>query len=147
MRPAVAADVDRLRAIAVAAFAHYVPRIGRKPAPMVADFATHVAAGQVHVIEEGGRIVGYIVTHKRDDGQFIDNVAVDPSRHRRGHGLRLMQFAEAEAARNACPRVFLFTNIHMRENLDIYARLGYAETHRIREDGFDRVYLEKRLTP
>ena len=34
----------------------------------------------------------------------------------------------------------------MTENLDFYPRLGYLETHRISEDGFDRVYFEKDLS-
>lgn len=42
--------------------------------------------------------------------------------------------------------VHLYTNEKMVENLAIYPRLGYAETGRRHEDGFNRVYFEKRLT-
>jgi hypothetical protein len=35
----------------------------------------------------------------------------------------------------------------MTENLDFYPRLGYLETQRVHEDGFDRVYFEKVLAP
>jgi hypothetical protein len=33
----------------------------------------------------------------------------------------------------------------MTENLALYSRLGYVETHRGEEKGFPRVYMAKRL--
>jgi hypothetical protein len=33
----------------------------------------------------------------------------------------------------------------MTENLALYSRLGYVETHRGEEKGYSRVYMEKRL--
>jgi len=33
----------------------------------------------------------------------------------------------------------------MQENLSLYRHLGYIETDRRYEDGFDRVYFEKRV--
>ena len=39
----------------------------------------------------------------------------------------------------------LYTNAKMTRNLDWYVKLGFVETRRIREDGFDRVYFEKTL--
>ena len=33
----------------------------------------------------------------------------------------------------------------MTENIALYARLGYAETHRAEEKGFRRVYMAKPL--
>ncbi|MEC9102228.1 MAG: GNAT family N-acetyltransferase, partial [Pseudomonadota bacterium] len=41
--------------------------------------------------------------------------------------------------------VKLYTNVKMQANLTLYPRLGYVETARKSEDGFDRVYFEKRL--
>ena len=38
IRAATANDAARMRAIALAAYAKYVPRIGREPAPMVAEY-------------------------------------------------------------------------------------------------------------
>ena len=51
IRQAMPEDTARIGAIARAAYAKYVPRIGREPAPMVADFAAEVAAGHVVVSE------------------------------------------------------------------------------------------------
>jgi hypothetical protein len=39
----------------------------------------------------------------------------------------------------------LYTNVVMTENQAIYAHLGYRETRRETEDGYQRVYLEKDL--
>ncbi len=37
------------------------------------------------------------------------------------------------------------TNEKMSQNLSIYPHLGYVETGRRIEDGFNRVYFEKKL--
>jgi len=51
-------DIERC---ARAAYRKYVGRIGREPAPMVADFAPQIAAGQVWVaIDDRGQL---LVTH------------------------------------------------------------------------------------
>jgi GNAT superfamily N-acetyltransferase len=145
IRPAEAGDVSAMIAIATAAYVIYIERIGREPAPMIADFARHAARNEAYVLEDAGEVVAYIVTFEKDGGQFIENVAVRPSRQGSGHGRGLMEFAEEQARRQGRKRLFLYTNAKMTENLDMYPRLGYVETHRIHEDGFDRVYFEKEL--
>lgn len=145
IRPAATGDVSAMIAIATAAYVIYIERIGREPAPMIADFAQHVSAHEGYVLEDGGEVVGYIVTFEKDGRQFIENVAVRPSRQGLGHGRKLLQFAEEQARKHGRNRLFLYTNAKMTENLDTYPRLGYLETHRIHEDGFDRVYFEKEL--
>lgn len=123
----------------------YVPRIGREPAPMVADFAAHLDCGELSVLESDGILTGYIVMFAKPDSWFVENVAIVPTAQ--GQGLGRMLMAEAETAADAAgsPSVTLYTNIHMTENLDFYARLGFAETGRVHEDGFDRIYMEKAL--
>ncbi len=41
----------------------------------------------------------------------------------------------------------LYTNEAMTENIRLYERLGFAETHRAQEKGFRRVYMTKPLDP
>lgn len=139
-------DAAVLKTMAERAYARYVPRMGRKPAPMMADFAGHVERGEAWVVEEQGRVQGFVIQFVREGGWFVENLAVDPACQGRGHGGRLMAFAEAEAKARGLGRVFLYTNEKMTENLDFYARLGYAETARVTEQGFRRVYMEKRLS-
>jgi L-amino acid N-acyltransferase YncA len=61
IREATADDADRIGAIARAAYAKYLPRMGREPAPMVADFGAEIAAQRVVVIETAGKVSGYMI--------------------------------------------------------------------------------------
>ena len=49
IRKAVGPDLASIRDFAQPAYARYAERIGRKPAPMVADFATLIDNGFVDV--------------------------------------------------------------------------------------------------
>jgi hypothetical protein len=59
IRKATGDDVARIVAIAHAAYIKYVPRIGREPPPMLADFAAEIAAGHVVVIEVTRTVEGF----------------------------------------------------------------------------------------
>jgi ribosomal protein S18 acetylase RimI-like enzyme len=142
IRKATATDTERIGAIAHAAYAGYVPRIGRAPAPMVEDFAASIAARRVVVIEADGTVAGYMIAWPEPDAYFIDNIAVEPARQGRGLGRRLIDHAAAEARRLNLRAVRLYTNVAMTENLEMYAHLGFVETHRAIDNGFHRVYLK-----
>lgn len=136
-------DAPFIRRIARAAYSPYIRRIGRKPASMLADFPALIAAEEVWALSEFADIVGYIVLREHELGLHIENVAVDPERHGQGHGRRLLDFAEEEAARRGRRRLDLYTNARMTENLTLYPALGWREVERRSENGFDRVYFEK----
>ena len=140
-------DGPFIRDIAEQAYEPYVRRIGQKPAPMVADFAALIDAAEVWVAVDFAEILGYIVMRPSGDALHIENIAVSPPRHGEGVGKALLNFAEAEAARIGIQRMDLYTNVKMRENLALYPRLGWVETDRRTENGFERVYFEKRLSP
>ena len=141
IRKATAEDTARIGAIARAAYAKYVPRIGREPPPMVADFAAEVAAGHVVVIGTAGAVDGYMIAWPEIDAYLVDNIAIDPARQGEGLGRQLMDHAVAEAKRRRLSAIRLYTNAAMTENLSIYAHMGFVETHRAVEKGFNRVYL------
>ncbi len=145
IRQATSGDLVRIAEIARLAYRHYIPRIGREPAPMVADFALHLARDELDVALSETGIDGYIVAYPRPDDYFVKNVAVDPAGAGKGIGKALMRHAEAAARRAGRTAVRLYTNVHMTENFPFYAALGYRKTHEAEEDGFQRVYFEKVL--
>jgi ribosomal protein S18 acetylase RimI-like enzyme len=143
LRGAAAADVPAIRALIDEAYAKYVPRIGKKPAPMLADYEAHVRAGEVHVLARDAQILGAIVLRAASDHLFVDNVAVLPGLQGQGLGRRLMAFAVGRAREAGMPAIHLYTHERMTENLGYYVRLGFREIARRHEDGYDRVYFEK----
>jgi ribosomal protein S18 acetylase RimI-like enzyme len=145
IRAARAADARRIREIARAAYAKYIPRIGREPAPMAADAAAEIAAGRVVVIEAAGTVAGYMIAWPQADGYLIDNIAVDPAAQGRGFGRQLMDYAERAARRHGLSAIRLYTNAAMTENLSLYGRMGFVETHRAIEQGFCRVFMRRDL--
>lgn len=145
IRPAVAADAARIAAIAEAAYSPYLERMARRPAPMDDDYGKRIAEGQTWVLEESGEILGLLVLEDHDGFLLLDNIALDPAHHGRGLGSRLMAFTEAEARRRGYNVVELYTNEVMVENIARYLRLGYRETKRMHDRGYDRVYLRKAL--
>lgn len=136
-------DGPFIREIAREAYRPYVKRIGREPAPMTADFAALIDAAEVWIAVDFTEILGFIVMRPGAASLHIENVAVSPPRHGAGVGKALLGFAEAEAARLRIPRMDLYTNAKMRENLSLYPRLGWVEIDRRVEDGFERVFFEK----
>lgn len=146
IRPAAVSDEGAIRACAESAYSRYIEGIGRRPAPMDADFAGQIAAGHVYVaVDEQGAFQGFIVFFEEDGAMFLENVAVMPSAAGWGVGKTLIGFCEAEARRLRLQSVRLYTNEKMIENLSIYPKLGYLETDRRTEDGFNRIFFEKRL--
>lgn len=145
IRPARAGDVAAIGAIVDAAYAIYIPRMGKKPGPMLDDYAARVAEGVVWVAEQDGKVAGVVVLLPEDDHLLLDNVAVAPEAHGKGVGRALVAFAEAEARRRGHAEIRLYTHEKMTENIAMYPRLGYEETHRAQQAGYDRVFFRKKL--
>ncbi|MGQ0677162.1 MAG: GNAT family N-acetyltransferase [Rhodospirillales bacterium] len=145
IRKAGASDEAAVLALIRRAYAKYVPRIGREPAPMTGDYGAAIEAGRCWVLDGAGRLSGVLVMRPKDGGWFVDTVGVDPADQGKGVGRALMEFAEAEALRNGFGAVRLYTNAKMAENMPFYRGLGYEIAERRVEDGFDRVFFLKRL--
>jgi GNAT superfamily N-acetyltransferase len=138
-------DVDSITALVHDAYAPYIPRIGRKPAPMLDDYRQVVAQPGTFVLTDAGQVVGVLVMIVEGDGLLLENIAVAPGFKGKGGGKRLMAFCEEYALSNGCHAVRLYTHERMVENVEIYTRLGYRETHRATENGFARVFMCKVL--
>lgn len=138
-------EAEAVRDVVHAAYRHYIARIGKPPGPMLDDYAQRIADGQALVLQDDDRIVGVLVLEQGPRGFLLDNIAVLPDCQGKGFGRRLIEFAEAEARRGGFWEVTLYTHALMSENIALYRRIGFVETHRVSEKGFDRVYMSKRL--
>ena len=145
IRAASAADVPAVAKIVEDAYRGYIPRMGRPPGPMLDDYAARVAEGVVWVLEEGITIVAVLVLIPQPDYLLLDNIAVAPARQGLGFGGRLLAFAEAEAMRQGYREIRLYTHETMTENQLLYSAIGYEETGRGTQAGYERVFMCKRL--
>jgi ribosomal protein S18 acetylase RimI-like enzyme len=144
-RRARAEDADAIAALVNRAYAKYVPRIGRKPMPMLADYPDSIRRHQVWVVEADGAIVAALVLIPEADTLLIENIAVDPTHQGGGFGRQLMAFAVSEAQRQGYASIRLYTNEKMTENITIYGHLGYRETGRETLRGLHVVHMRKEL--
>jgi len=144
IRPANDRDRAAVEAIVHTAYSIYVERIGKAPGPMLDDYARLIDEGSVSVLEApDGAIAALIVLLPRPDHLLLDNIAVRPDHQGRGLGRRLVAFAESEARRLGYGELRLYTHERMTENIALYTRLGFRETGRGTEAGYDRVFMTK----
>ena len=145
IRAATAADIPAITNIVDQAYRHYISRIGKPPGPMLDDYAARVSEGAVWVLEEGAVIAAIIVLLPAPNYLLLDNIAVSPAHQGLGLGSRLLAFAEDEALRRGYREIRLYTHETMVENQRLYASIGYEETGRGSEAGYDRVFMRKQL--
>jgi GNAT superfamily N-acetyltransferase len=145
VRHAEAADLPGIQRIVRDAYSPYIARIGKPPGPMLDDYAALIGAGEIWVT--GTPVRGLAVLQDRANHLLLDNVAVDPACHGQGFGRALMAFAECQAAQRGHRELRLYTHELMTENIALYARTGWTETGRGNQDGFDRVFFRKSVTP
>ncbi len=143
IRVATADDLADIQSCAHDAYAMYVERMGREPAPMVADVASQIELGQVQAAFFGSTFAGYVVFYSEGDHLHLENVAVAPPHAGKGIGKKLVAYVEQAACDKALAAVELYTNEVMTENLEMYPKLGYIEIERKQQDGFNRVFFRK----
>lgn len=147
IRPAHPDDAEPFRQLVRDAYGPYIARLGKPPGPMLDDYGRRIADGQAWVLEEGGQLAGVLVLEDTEgEALLLDNVAVAPAAQGKGHGRALVAFAETEAHNRGYGEVRLYTNVLMTENLVLYGRLGFRQTGRVSEKGYERVYMAKSLT-
>lgn len=164
---AEATDILTIVFLVKAAYTKYIERIGREPAPMTADYDQLLQSHEIYVLRTASvslapsshttlpghnispdpnidhSILGSIIVKAQDTSLHIDNLVVQPNAQGRGYGRLLMDFAEQLARERGLRRLQLYTNVKMWENVKLYEKLGFKETERKVEDGFERVYFEK----
>jgi len=141
LQRASAGDAAAVRDLVRAAYARWVPVIGREPAPMLADYDQAVRDHIVDMLFVDGQLTGVIELVVEPECVFIENVAVRPDAAGKGHGRALMAHA-AEIARVAGrERLRLATNALMTRNIAFYQRLGYAVDGKETLDDREIVYM------
>jgi ribosomal protein S18 acetylase RimI-like enzyme len=119
--------------------------LGKPPGPMLEDYVARVSEGAVWLLEEGTVLAARIVLVPAPNYLLLDNIAVSPARQALGLGRRLLAFAEDEALRRGYREIQLHTHQTMVENQLLYTSIGYEETGRGTEAGYDRVFMRKQL--
>ena len=110
---------------------------------MLADFDHQVSEGVIAVAMNKDELVGYVVYYPEANNIHLENVAVLPSHRGMGIGRQLIQYVEDQAKARGAVGVELYTNEMMYENLAMYPKLGYRETERKTQSGFNRVFFSK----
>lgn len=127
-RPARTEDADAIRDVVRAAYARWVPVIGREPLPMKADYQKAVSEHRIDLVCSAGSITGLIEMMLREDHLWIENVAVSPEQQGKGLGRRLLTHAETIAKENGLSEVRLLTNAAFVLNVRLYEKTGYVIT-------------------
>jgi ribosomal protein S18 acetylase RimI-like enzyme len=125
LRRAAAEDAAAVRALTRAAYAKWVPLLGREPKPMQADYERAVREHRIDLALLADELAGLIETIEQPDHLLIENVAVAPAFQGKGIGRRLMAHAEQLAAELGRTELRLYTNARFAENVALYRRLGY----------------------
>lgn len=127
------------------AYRKYVDRIGKKPAPMLADYSQLISKSLVYVATDKEQLKGLIVLILKKNYLLIENVAVYHIFQGQGIGRRLIEFAFMLAKEADLQEVRLYTNELMTENILYYPKFGFIVLKRSIEDGYRRVYMSKYL--
>ena len=146
VRRATIADAVAVRELTRAAYAKWVPILGREPRPMTADYSAALRDHLVDLLHVGGEAVALIEMAPTADHLLIVNVAVVPAQQGRGHGRALLAHAEEVARSLNLSEVRLYTNALFAENLQLYSRLGYRVDREEQHPQFGvAVHMSKRL--
>lgn len=144
--PARPEDWLEMRSLVEDAYSQYVERIGKPPAPMLADWRSIARAGTTTLARFDCRLVGLIVLVIQPDSVLIEDVAVASDSQGQGIGAALLAHAEQTAVAAGIGQLTLYTNEMTTENLGYYANRGFVETGRFIEDGYRRVYFQKQIS-
>lgn len=144
---ATAADAGAVRALTRAAYAKWVPVIGREPKPMTMDYAAAVRDHRVDLLFLDDALAALIETIDEPGCLLIENVAVSPLFQGQGLGSILMAHAEAIADAAGYATIRLYTNKMFAANVEIYKHLGYRVDREETSSLGAAVYMSKPVRP
>ena len=116
-----------------AAYAKWVPLIGRNPLPMDVDYTQALKTHRFDLLFDAAlkpdtdkTLAALIETRKALDCLFLENLCVSPSYQRQGIGQRLLAQAERIARQSGHDLIKLDTNKLFTGNVELYRRMGYV---------------------
>ena len=145
LRRANLADASAIRELTRAAYAKWVPMIGREPTPMTVDYNARVQDHLIDLLYAESQLAALIEMVSETDHLLIENVAVLPAFQGRGHGRRLMAHAEMIATSLGLSEMRLYTNTLFAQNVQLYRRLGYQVDREEPFKGSFTIYMTKPL--
>ncbi len=125
IRTAINTDAPAILALTRAAYAKWVPLIGREPKPMTADYEAAIRDHRFGLLYLEGELAALVEMIPQTDHLLIENVAVAPGHQGKGLGRTLLLHAEAVAKAGGYDEVRLYTNQRFEENVRLYLRFGY----------------------
>ena len=125
IRLAALADAPAIRELTRAAYAKWVPVIGREPLPMTFDYDALVLTHRFDLLFADDRLAALVETVDKGDHWLIENLAVHPDFQGRGFGKRMLAHAETQAAEANIVEMRLYTNKLFAENIRFYRSRDY----------------------
>jgi GNAT superfamily N-acetyltransferase len=139
------ADAAMIRDLVRAAYARWVPIIGREPRPMNADYDAAIRKHEIEIAYLNADAVGVIEMVLREDHLWIENVAVKPDRQGMGLGRKLLSRAEHRAIETERFEMRLLTNSAFVSSIVLYEKVGYVAIGNEPFMGGTTIYLSKKL--
>ena len=130
MRRAGLTDAAAVRDLTRAAYAKWIPLIGREPKPMTANYERAVVDHIIDLYEENDVPVALIEVIPQANCLLIENIAVHPNVQGKGLGDLLLNHAESIARSLQFNELQLYTNAAFASNIAFYARRGFEEFNR-----------------
>jgi ribosomal protein S18 acetylase RimI-like enzyme len=148
LRRATPTDAPAVRDLTRAAYAKWVPVIGREPKPMTANYDAAVRDHAVDLLCLDGELTALVEMRPEADHLLIVNIAVSPACQGRGYGRALLAHAEEFALSTGLREVRLYTNGNFAGNVALYQSVGYrVEREEVHPQLGVAVHMSKRLLP
>lgn len=143
IRRATTDDAASVGLLTRAAYAKWVPVIGREPLPMKVDYALAVRDHWIDLLEVEGALAGLIETVLEPQWLLIENLAVAPAFQGRGCARVLLEQAQRIAQGLHLDGLRLYTNKQFASNVQLYLHHGFAVDREEPFMGGFTVYMSK----
>lgn len=146
LRQAEAEDAGDIHDLVHAAYAKWVPLIGRNPLPMDVDYHEVIQRHRFDLLHSDGKLVGLIQTYEGEDCLYLENLCIAPNAQRQGLGQQLLARVEDMARKDGHTQIRLDTNKLFAGNVELYHRTGFETEWEKPVTGGIHVHMCKRLS-